>query len=109
MRELAELITDPAVSAFLDILPHHDTVVVICTGLGERRFTTSQLAPLTAMHNALPALLDAWEMVQKLVEWAKTPSGIQSAVTLGGYQYAQFDVEKMIRQWRDAQKNEGVE
>jgi len=57
---------------------------------------------ICAMHNALPELLDAWEMVQKIDEWAKTPSGIQSAVTLGGYQYAQFDVEKMIRQWRDA-------
>ena len=57
---------------------------------------------IAAMHNALPELLDAWEMVQKIDEWAKTPSGIQSAVTLGGYQYAQFDVEKMIRQWRDA-------
>ena len=74
----------------------NDDVIASCGG--DDGDYNAQL--IAAMHNALPELLDAWEMVQKIDEWAKTPSGIQSAVTLGGYQYAQFDVETMIRQMR---------
>ena len=87
------------------ISAENDDVIASCGG--DNGDYNAQL--IAAMHNHLPELLDAWEMAQKIDEWAKTPSGIQSDVTLGGYQYAQFDVEKMIRQWRDGQKNERVE
>ena len=67
---------------------------------------------IESMHNHLPELLDAWEMVQAVTEFTDAHRGDVVEVTQDvGYSWCISDLNKILKPYsgREAQKNEGVE